>query len=487
MNTRRIASSVSRSSLTALIVASLAPLGCVAATDEGVDDTGVEAEAITNDSFYTLKGVQSGKCVGVSSGSTNQGANVDQATCDGSSKQQWKLHAVSSGVFELVVKHSGLCMDVTAYSSNNGANIQQWPCDGSANKSWKVTSAGNGEYELAAQNSGKCLDVQDFATQNGGNLQQWSCGGGANQRFRLTQVGGAPPASGNPLAGSTFFVDPQNQAVAKEKETRAAGHSYDADLLKKISTHAQGEWIAEWSGDPKAAVSDIISRAGSAIPILVAYNIPNRDCGDYSAGGAPNAAAYRTWIDGFAAGIGNHKVAVVLEPDALSIWLDPSKSCSAVTPDLLAYAVKSLKSHPNAHVYIDAGTSRWNAFDKDAEALKKAGIYSADGFALNTSFTASTAETSAYGHKVSDALGGKVPFVIDTSRNAKGAPADSTWCNAWGRGLGTPSTASTGDARVHAFLWVKRPGQSDGSCNGGPSAGQWFQSMALDLAKNASF
>ncbi len=307
----------------------------------------------------------------------------------------------------------------------------------------------------------------------------------------MNPVGGAPPGgttggtTGNPLAGSTFFVDSQNAAVTAEKNTRAQGKYWEADMIKKISTRAQGVWIN--GGDAQAAVSGVISRAGGTVPILVAYNIPNRDCGDHSAGGAAGAAAYKAWIDGFAAGIGNAKVAVILEPDALSIWADPTKSCSAMTPELLTYAVASLKKKPNAHVYIDAGTSRWNSDATMSAALKKAGIYSADGFALNTSYTAATAETTTFGKKVSDLLGGKVPFVIDTSRNGNGAPANSEWCNAWGRALGTPSTANTGDARIHALLWVKRPGESDGYCSGGPGAGQWFQGMAIDLAKNASF
>ncbi len=34
-----------------------------------------------------------------------------------------------------------------------------------------------------------------------------------------------------------------------------------------------------------------------------------------------------------------------------------------------------------------------------------------------------------------------------------------------------------------ANLWVKRVGESDGSCNGGPSAGQWWPEYAIALAR----
>lgn len=100
-------------------------------------------------------------------------------------------------------------------------------------------------------------------------------------------------------------------------------------------------------------------------------------------------------------------------------------------------------------------------------------------------------------------------FVIDTSRDGVGPwqfpaatfPDPQDWCNPPGRGNGTPPTANTGDALVDAFLWVKVPGESDGSCNRGiadsttdpewgsivdPAAGVWFPEQALQLAQLAN-
>jgi endoglucanase len=84
-------------------------------------------------------------------------------------------------------------------------------------------------------------------------------------------------------------------------------------------------------------------------------------------------------------------------------------------------------------------------------------------------------------------VGGK-PFVIDTSRNGRG-PGSGGFCNPAGTGLGEPPTATTGDPLVHAFLWVKRPGESDGACGecAGTPAGQFCRSYALQLATNSAF
>ena len=81
-------------------------------------------------------------------------------------------------------------------------------------------------------------------------------------------------------------------------------------------------------------------------------------------------------------------------------------------------------------------------------------------------------------------------FVIDTSRNGAG-PVEGDplyWCNPTGRALGVAPTANTGNPQIDAFLWVKRPGESDGSCGRGePGAGTFVNQYAVDLARNAGW
>ncbi|MYR13850.1 endoglucanase, partial [Streptomyces sp. SID724] len=49
-----------------------------------------------------------------------------------------------------------------------------------------------------------------------------------------------------------------------------------------------------------------------------------------------------------------------------------------------------------------------------------------------------------------------------------------------------PPTTDTGDDRLDAYLWIKRPGDSDGTCRGGPPAGDWWPEYALGLARRAA-
>jgi endoglucanase len=122
--------------------------------------------------------------------------------------------------------------------------------------------------------------------------------------------------------------------------------------------------------------------------------------------------------------------------------------------------------------------------DEAATLLKQVGISDADGFALNTSNYQSTPANIAYGQKIRSQVGNK-SFIVDTSRNGIDPNGNTEWCNPRNRALGRVPTFDTGTDGVAAFIWGKRPGESDGSCNGGPAAGNWWREIAIELAKNA--
>lgn len=295
-----------------------------------------------------------------------------------------------------------------------------------------------------------------------------------------------PVSSGNPFAGSTFYVNPNSNAKRQADEWRTS-RPKDAAMMDKISANPDAKWVGNWNSNIQADVKQYVDEATAVggMPVLIAYNIPSRDCGHYSAGGAANAENYKTWIRGLADGIGNRKAAVILEPDALAgiTCLDSQGQESRYS--LLKDAINTLKAKGNVAVYVDAGHSNWIGAEDMATRLKKAGIENAHGFALNVSNYNWTPDQITYGTKLSGLLGGK-HFVVDTSRNGQG-PLGSEWCNPSGRGLGKPATTNTGNPLVDAYMWLKNPGESDGTCNGGPSAGVWWPEYALGLAEKAEF
>ncbi len=413
----------------------------------------------------------------------------------------------------------------------------------------------------------------------------------------------APPRT---LPSDTRFYVPQfaDGSIQQIFGLLTQGQWQNALLLVAMETTPQAVWLT--SGSPAAVTAQVQqvlagADAQQAVPVMVLYNIPGRDCGSYSAGGAENTAAYETWIDGIGRPLGNHRAVFIVEPDALAnlpsdcgypAGVD-SKQLTADRYTQVQYAVTELEAAgPHTLVYLDAGNSNWHAVGDMATRLMTAGLPQAQGFFSNVSnyrystyeakFDTWISECIAFANNPADGgwrlghysycasqyyspngpvnpndistwgytdqwysanLGKAVPtthFVVDTSRNGQGpldtsvygkspydqpASAVSTlaggsWCNPPGRGLGIRPTANTGYPLADAALWIKTPGQSDGSCNaqGGarawdysaytqagwpttpaaqatfdplwgvadPAAGAWFPQQALQLAQQAN-
>lgn len=226
------------------------------------------------------------------------------------------------------------------------------------------------------------------------------------------------PALGQLPPGKQIFVDPQSttaQAAARlDDQSRR-----DALLLARF---ASASWFAYGTPDlAEAKVRDLVDRAAAAgqVPVLVAYNIPYRDCALYSAGGAADSDAYLAWIRGFAAGIGEREAIVILEPDGLGIipWhrtLDGTiencrpegrdGSASDARYEQLRGAVAILSALPKVRLYLDGTGSSWLAPGETASRLIKADVARAAGFFLNVSNFESDARVVPYARWVSDCI-----------------------------------------------------------------------------------
>jgi endoglucanase len=292
----------------------------------------------------------------------------------------------------------------------------------------------------------------------------------AGQSERSTEAQSATPLT------AQLFVDPNSQAATWVKTHE--GHPAAASVRNRIANQPTAKWFGAWSGDIKSAVSQYVSLADERgeVPVLVAYNVPGRDCGGYSSGGLTNADQYGAWIDGFAEGLDDRRAIVVLEPDALA-QLD---SCLGAEQQqqrlsMLARAVNRLQSR-NVSVYLDAGHSNWVPADQMAKRLRQAGVEQAHGFALNVSNYQATTDEAQYAAEVNRTLGTAKPFLIDTSRNGNGSQ-DGEWCNPAGTKLGTAPRMIGSDGML---LWIKAPGESDGTCGTAPStaAGNFTPELA---------
>ncbi|MEQ4301844.1 glycoside hydrolase family 6 protein [Plantactinospora sp. B6F1] len=288
-------------------------------------------------------------------------------------------------------------------------------------------------------------------------------------------------------ADSAFYVDPDTSAA---RWVAANPNDYRAAVIRdRIASVPQGRWFTQNNpGTVRGQVDAFVGAAAAAgkIPILVVYNIPNRDCSGASSGGLPSHTAYRQWIDQVAGGLNGRPASIILEPDVLALMSNcMNSSQQAETQASMAYAGKAFKAASSqARVYFDAANSAWLSPSAMASRLVGADIAnSAHGISVNVSNYRTTAESVNYAKAVVAATGApNLKIVVDTSRNGNGPDPRSEWCDPAGRAIGTPSTTQTGDSAVDAFLWIKLPGEADGCI---ATAGQFVPQRAYDLAMAA--
>jgi endoglucanase len=298
---------------------------------------------------------------------------------------------------------------------------------------------------------------------------------------RAALLHATPGVTGSLSASTKFYINPNsnvNQWVAANP-TNADEPVIAAD----IASQPQATWFTTYNPTTiESQVSSLATAAAAAgeVPVLVAYDIPDRDCGGASAGGAPTIADYETWIANFAAGLGSTTAIVLVEPDSLALQTCLTSTEASQRDAAIAYAGQVIHADdPNAKVYFDGGHSDWNPASQQAAALEAADVTTdANGVFTNVSNFEWTNDELYYGEQILNDIGdSSLHLVIDTSRN--GAGPSNTWCDPSDVSLGRDPTANTGYSYVDAFLWVKPPGESDGCA---AAAGTFVPSLAYAMA-----
>jgi endoglucanase len=254
--------------------------------------------------------------------------------------------------------------------------------------------------------------------------------------IEVASIGASPGARTIP---TRFFVPPPDSGATTQIAGLVRARKL-AEALELTALEATPRAVWFTSGTPqdvRRSVRQTVEAAAceDRVPVLVAYDIPFRDCAGYSAGGAVDSAAYAAWIEGFARGIGDAKADVILEPDSLGIIpynttiFGAADSCMPTVTDStgatvpapgassderylqLQSAIATLKAKaPNASVYLDGTHAAWLGVGEAAFRIHKAGFdpvtgaQLVKGFFLNVSNYQLSDQSVQFGTWVSQCL-----------------------------------------------------------------------------------
>lgn len=287
----------------------------------------------------------------------------------------------------------------------------------------------------------------------------------------------AVQAPKNAVVNSSLYVDPNSSAAIALK---SAANPEQVRKLSVLATTPTGMWQTAGSNIAVFSANMAAARSTGKAPIVVLYAIPNIGCGS---GGTASVAAYRSWVAQRAALIQGTGAIVVLEPDSVAQFSCLNADQLNVRKQSLNAAIEEL-AKTNARVYVDAGHAAWIGAAEMAARLNTLNMASTKGISVNVSNFQTNDRSKSYAASVLAGLSSPgLRAVVDSSRNGAGPPTNNQWCNPLGRKVGTSSIMRQ-DSVVDGYLWIKIPGESDGSgaaCNNGTAEGTFWLDYALSL------
>ena len=270
---------------------------------------------------------------------------------------------------------------------------------------------------------------------------------------QAAQTTSAPVPDHTIATDTRFFVPPPaDGSVQQIAQLLKSGDAEDASLIAQMEATPAAVWLTGGTPDQVAQqVRTTMFEASleRAEPVFVVYDIPGRDCSQYSAGGALDTAAYEAWVAAVARAVGTAHAVMLVEPDSLG---NMPSDCGLTTSTYpftdaerfteLDYAVTALENDPDTSVYLDGTNSHWQQVGNISSRLLQADVADTQGFFLNVSNYQTNAASEDYGNWVSDCIA----MISDPSDWAYNLPADcasqyypasvddfSTWAltNAW--------------------------------------------------------
>jgi endoglucanase len=322
-------------------------------------------------------------------------------------------------------------------------------------------------------------------------------------------VGLDPAHLPDSLTWDRFLVRIESGRIAA-KLGRDPALARKVHLLEKIASQPEVNRFSMYSGGggPGAIYGQVhkilcrnLAADPGSVPIFTTFFLYQAGYCESASQILANRPTFERQVNEVAQGIDRRPAVMLLELDAVG-----ASRCMQGTGALpywegdIRYEVDTLAALPHTIVYVEGGYADGNPPGYTASVLRTVDIGKIRGFFTNDTHEDWTIDEVRWSQRVSRLVGG-THFIVNTATNGHGPLVprnrvrygNEILCNPPGRGIGPPPTTTPIDPRSHrllsgadAFLWTAPPGNSSGSCGGGPPAGTFWTAKALALSARAN-
>ena len=201
-------------------------------------------------SFELISALDQNMCIDLSGAQTENGSNVQLYESNGTKAQRWVIEKeltidniaqdhrndIDDGTYVIksAINHK-FRLDVSGGSSENEANVQIYSENGSKAQSWIISHDEKGYVIIANEGSGKVLDVSGGGTANGTNIHQYSFNQTSAQKWIAVKQSD----------GSFEFISALDQNMCIDLSGAQAENGSNVQLYESNGTKAQRWYISD--------------------------------------------------------------------------------------------------------------------------------------------------------------------------------------------------------------------------------------------------
>jgi len=114
----------------------------------------------------------SGRCLDVRGGQTQEGIELIQWGCHADSNMEWRFEPVGDSTFRLRNRKSRKCVAPEADSADEYVGLRQYECSDTESQQWRLEPVDEKTYRLVNAASGRCAAVHESSTDDWATIVQ---------------------------------------------------------------------------------------------------------------------------------------------------------------------------------------------------------------------------------------------------------------------------------------------------------------------------